>query len=446
MTKTSVVFFGGPIRLISDRPDLATDPPESLLVENGGVTAAGTLSEMRREATATPRGVDLDGRTLFPGFVDAHTHTLLHGSGMDWVKLAGARSIEEIVDRMLSRATQKPGRAAVRGYGYDQSLLIDQRHPCATDLDRVSKHRVVQIQHASGHGYVVNSASLRRSGIDRDTPTPPGGRIDRDPTGAPTGLIFDSACDLLTGPDGVKVRNHGPNFHLTMPAPEVDRLFDLGQRSFVESGITTICDAQVTELEIAVYLRARDEGRLLVRAEMLALSSNLERLKALGLGSMLGDARLRFHGVKLYADGSVIARTAYSGSCLLREAQPARLPLPRAAGARTAHPCRSSAGAGHRNARAGIGADRDRSRCDRGGSRGSTSVTPRAPDRTLRVPERRADLPDGGPRSGAGPSADAGSFVRRFLARRVRRVRAGSTPMGSSRGAASRLSSPPTPR
>lgn len=309
MTTEPVVFTGGPIRLTADADP--ADAPPALLVQDGRVRAAGTVSDMHARADGVARQVDLDGRTLLPGFVDAHAHTVLHGSGVDWVDLSDAKTIDDIVDRLRRRAEQS--RGAVRGYGYDQSRLAERRHPRAADLDRVSTERPVQIQHASGHGYAVNSVVLRDSRITAGTITPAGGRIDRDEAGNPTGVIFDSACDLLTGPDGVKVGNHGPNFHLPMPDDEVARLFDLGQESFLAAGITTICDAQVTELEMAAYLRARDSGRLRMRAHLMYLSSTLEHLRGLGIVSRIGDERLELHGVKLYADGSVIARTAYLG-------------------------------------------------------------------------------------------------------------------------------------
>jgi predicted amidohydrolase YtcJ len=307
----AVVFTGGPIRRMDDAsPDAAM--PAALLIEGGRVRGYGDLADVEPMASQTPLRVDLDGRTLLPGFVDAHAHTVLHGSSLDWVDLSDAKSIEDIVQRLRVRGEQQPN-VPLRGYGYDQSKLVERRHPEAAELDRVSPGRQVQIQHASGHGYAVNTAVMHACGITRDTRTPPGGRIDRDPVGNPVGVIFDSACDLLTGPRGVKVANHGPNFHLPMTDEEVARLFDLGQRSFLAAGITTVCDAQVAELEMAAYLRARDDGRLQMRAHLMYLSHKLEQLRQLGLISRLGDERLELHGVKIYADGSVIARTAYLG-------------------------------------------------------------------------------------------------------------------------------------
>lgn len=310
MASESMLLTGGPIRTMN-----GTDLPPALLVEDGRIRAFGTVDELQATARGPARTIDLDGRAVLPGFVDAHAHTILHGSGLDWVDLSDAKSIDEVVQRLRVRAASTSAYGgAVRGYGYDQSRLAERRHPIADDLDRVDTQRQVWIQHASGHGYAVNTKVLIDSGITAATPTPAGGRLDRDSVGKPVGVVFDSACDLLTGDRGVKVSNHGPNFHLPMSDAEIDRLFDLGQQSFLAAGITTVCDAQVTQLEMAAYLRARDTGRLCIRAHLMALSSNLDHLKALGIVSTLGDAHLQLYGVKLYADGSVIARTAYMGS------------------------------------------------------------------------------------------------------------------------------------
>jgi len=306
-----VVFTGGQIETFGDGPH-----PEAVLVENGTVTKLGTTSDCEAAAVSTPRRVDLDGRTLVPGFVDAHMHLLLHGCRLDWADLSGARSIEDIVRLLRDYADAHPGVTSIDGYGYDQTVLAEGRHPTAVDLDRVDRARPVVVQHISGHGYVVNSAAMRAFGISASTPTPSGGRIDRGETGNPTGLIFDSACDLLTGEDGVKIRNHGPNFHLPMTREDQRRRFGLAQESFLSVGVTTVCDAQVTSRELMAYLQARDEGSLVLRTHMLLLSSGLEHLREIGLSSTLGDERLEISGVKFYADGSVLARTAFlAGEC-----------------------------------------------------------------------------------------------------------------------------------
>lgn len=313
---SSVIFEGGPIATGTEGPS-----PEAVLVEDGLIAALGTVTECRDAARATPERIRLDGRTLAPGFVDAHAHLLLHGCRQDWVDLTDARSVDEIVGRLGTYAGAHPRADWIFGYGYDQTMLDGGRHPSAADLDRVDRERRVAIQHISGHGFVVSSATLRDAGISMTTATPPGGRIDRDELGEPTGLIFDAACDLLTGDDGVKIANHGPNFHLPMRPDDERRRFRLGQESFLAAGITTICDAQVSERELTSYLQERDARQLRLRVQMLLISSGLEHLRSIGLSSRIGDAWLEILGVKLYADGSVLARTAYlAGECCGRDA------------------------------------------------------------------------------------------------------------------------------
>ena len=109
----------------------------------------------------------------------------------------------------------------------------------------------------------------------------------------------------------MKVRNHGPNFHLPESSEVLDRMLDLGQRLIVGAGITSVGDCQVSEREMDNWLRARDDGRLRLRATLMVLSSHLGHLAALGLSSHLGDDRLRLGGVKFYADGALTGGTAY---------------------------------------------------------------------------------------------------------------------------------------
>ena len=171
--------------------------------------------------------------------------------------------------------------------------------------------RAVVIMHTSGHGYVANSHALAGAGITAATPTPPGGLIDRDDDGNPLGRVFDSACDLLTGPSGVKITNHGPNFHLPDEPSALDARLDEAQEAFLAAGITTVGDCQVTDREMTNYLRARDGGRLRIRVCMYVLSSHVDGLRRLGISSTLGGERLGIAGVKHYADGSLISGTAY---------------------------------------------------------------------------------------------------------------------------------------
>jgi predicted amidohydrolase YtcJ len=300
------VFTGGEIRTIDpDRPVV-----EAVLVQGGRIAMVGATDDVR--AAAPNASVhDLGGACLLPGFVDAHTHPLMLGQCSSWADLTGVSDAATLVDRMRRHATTvAPGRA-IRGFGYDQHLFPAGRHPHADDLDRVAGDREVVIMHASGHGYVANHFALHEAGITSDTPIQSGGLIGRDASGHLDGRVFDAACDLLTGPAGVKITNHGPNLHLG-DDPDALRLNLLdAQQTLLAAGITSVGDAQVTDRELGNYQYTRNAGGWHLRVSMYVLSSHLPALETLGIRAGFGDDTLRIGGVKCYADGSLISGTAY---------------------------------------------------------------------------------------------------------------------------------------
>lgn len=139
----------------------------------------------------------------------------------------------------------------------------------------------------------------------------PGGHLGRDADGRLDGSVWDAAADLLTGPDGVKIGNHGPNFHLRDALDVQVGQLQLAQELLLAAGVTSVVDAQVTSRELRAYLALRREGGLTMRVEMLVLSSLLGQLEQLGLGGRLGDDRFAFAGLKLYVDGALTAGTAH---------------------------------------------------------------------------------------------------------------------------------------
>lgn len=300
------LFSGGTIRTVDADPLV-----DAVLTVDDRIAAVGSVHDCTAAAPSVPQHVDLNGATMLPGFVDAHTHPLMLGQCASWADLTGATSIDDVV-KLLREHDHDRGEGPIRGFGYDHHRLgTNDAHPSSDDLDRVSSDRPVEIMHTSGHGYVVNSVSLKDAGIDEHTPTPDGGRLDRDADGRPTGVVFDAACDLLTGPDGVKIANHGPNLHLPEPPETLDAMLDRGQRMLTDAGITSVGDCQVTEREMTNWLRARNDGRLNLRVSMMVLSSHLHLLEKLGIGSTLGDDDLRIAGLKLYTDGALTAGMAY---------------------------------------------------------------------------------------------------------------------------------------
>ncbi|MEV7799858.1 amidohydrolase [Microbacterium foliorum] len=288
----------------------------AMLTDRGRIVAIGTADECQAAADRAglvPERVDLGDAVVVPGFVDAHAHPLMFGQLMTWVDCGPekADSIPEIVALLKAAAVDAPAGRPVRGYGYEQRNLAEKRHPTRFELDEVATDREVYLMNASGHGGVVNSYTLTKNGVDRDTPNPDGGEFFRDADGELTGELSDAACNILTGVHGVKIGHHGPNFHLADEPEEHLRQLDAATQRFLAGGVTSIGDCQVTRREFDMYLRLAEAGRLELRVSMYLLSHLLDDALEMGLVGQFGNAHLSFAGIKLYADGTLGGWTAY---------------------------------------------------------------------------------------------------------------------------------------
>lgn len=301
------------IRTLDDADTVVT----AMLIVNGLIAATGTLDECldaaERRVAAVPEVHDLGDAVVVPGFVDAHAHPLMLGQMMSWVDCGPDRagSIPEIVALLREAAERTPDDLPVRGYGYEQRNLVERRHPTRFELDEVATDREVYLMNASGHGGVVNSFTFEKYGVTRDTPDPQGGEFFRSADGELTGELSDAACNILTGLSGVKIGHHGPNFHLGDAPEEHVRQLAAAQRNFLEGGVTTIGDAQVSSREFDTYLRLAERRGLHLRVSMYLLSHLLDDALDMGLRGQFGNAQLSFAGIKLYADGTLGGWTAY---------------------------------------------------------------------------------------------------------------------------------------
>lgn len=287
----------------------------SMLVVDGRIAAIGGTAEVERAALEHQyvERIDLGDATVVPGFVDAHAHPLMLGQLNTWVDCgpAAATDIPGIIALLRAAAERLPAGAPVRGYGYEQRNLSERRHPTRFELDEVATDREVYLMNASGHGGVVNSWTLERNGVTRDTPNPEGGEFFRDADGELTGELSDAACNVLTGLHGVKIGHHGPNFHLGDEPAELVRQLESAQAQFLAGGVTAIGDAQVTKRELDTYLRLAEAGGLTMRVSGYLLSHLLDAALELGLHGPLGNERLAIQGIKMYADGTLGGETAW---------------------------------------------------------------------------------------------------------------------------------------
>lgn len=297
-----------------------------LLLRGGRVWGAGpdadaVLLDGRRIA-AVGRGDDLaspgadvaglGGRWVLPGFTDSHTHfhrtAMLAEYFLDFAELHPAGSVATVLNAVGARYAATPEDGWIQGDNLAPSTLAEHRFPTRWELDTVAPDRPVLLRGVGKHVVAANSLALRLAGIDATTPDPAGGRIERDDTGEPTGILYERA----------KLRLDTTRTDTVVPGlSEPDRLRALatGIARLHALGITAIHEITRTPDEFADYQRLRTTAAGLgvrVRAYVRVVEgqASLDDLAALGVRSGLGDDLLRFGGVKVSVDGSEEHRNA----------------------------------------------------------------------------------------------------------------------------------------
>ncbi len=279
----------------------------SLLIENE------RIKEIGQPQPEDAQIIDGGNSFLLPGFVDPHAHPLMYGQLMDWVDVSpcAVKNIPEIISVLKKAEALLPAGQPLRAFGYEHRNLEEGRHPTRADIDQVCTAREIYVMNASGHGGVVNSIVLENNLITSLTPDPSGGRFERDEAGEPTGVLWDAACDVLTGNDGVKLSDHGPNFHLPDSPEVLESQLMQAQAEFISHGVTTIGDAQVSKREYDSYLRAKRAGKLKCRYSMFLISSLISEAISLKENLNIDEEILYAQGIKFYADGTLGGWTAY---------------------------------------------------------------------------------------------------------------------------------------
>lgn len=253
--------------------------------------------------------IDVAGATVLPGLIDAHNHFLSTGESLAAVdvRFPRVRSADDLVAAIAAAAAEMPSGSLVRAYGFDHAKY--DRPPTRWDLDRAAPGHPVIVGHVSGHYVLASSLAMAGRGIGPDVADPPGGRIERDESGSPTGIFQDAAMGLIE-PVAVDIGHHGPNFHVAAGLAGLVDAVERAGRSFLAAGLTTVCDAQVTSRELAAYREARRQGRLPVRTVCMPLSHQLADYEHIGLTGPFGDDWLSIGPMKFYCDGSLIGGTA----------------------------------------------------------------------------------------------------------------------------------------
>lgn len=284
---------------------------EGLAVRDGEIVAVGSSGEIDALAGPATQRIDLEGRTATPGLIDAHVHFASSGvSRLTVTDLSypAVRSIEDVVERVEARVAEASPGEWIRGRGWDEGKLEELRYIYASDLDKISPENPVWLTHTMGHYGVANSLALRLAEVTSRTVDPPGGTIDRAADGSPTGVLKESAQRLVTS------RIPGASAQ-----QRVDGIREM-VRAFNAEGMTGAKDPGISESVWEAYQQVRSSGGLSVRLFALwrggrTVDSTRQLLERITPFTRPADPAASNHlvsgGVKLYADGSGGARTAW---------------------------------------------------------------------------------------------------------------------------------------
>jgi len=306
------IFYNGSVHTV----DADDSIDQALAVGGNRILATGSDAEVLAMAVESTRRIDLAGRSLIPGILDTHAHAMETGLFQLGLFVNGMPSIKDMCDALARRLESVPKGAWLQGGCWLETQFQENRMPDRHDLDRVSPDHPVVIERIFSTS-CANSLALKQAGIDRSTPDPEGGLIERDRDGEPTGILHRSAKALVRQVMPASDANAsitGQNIE------QMQKLAVVAGREFVKYGITGTLEAGVSPHECRAYQQLWTRGDLAVRTALMpnwygfTVTQNMEQMDRLidefGFYTGYGNEWLRISGLKMAIDGGLTSKTA----------------------------------------------------------------------------------------------------------------------------------------
>ncbi len=304
-TSGAVMYYGGDIiTMEGDQPQYA----EAVVVKDGKIVFVGSEAEAMKAAGKGHVMVNLEGKTMLPGFIDPHSHFINALSMSDQANcspppVGPAKDPDGVVVALKAFKESKGIKAGemLMGYGYDENAMPAGNQLNRDHLDKAFPDNPVMVIHVSLHGAVLNSAAMKKYGISAATKTPPGGVIVRKPgTQEPYGLIMETAFLPIFS-------------QLPKPTPEqIKAQVKSGQMIYAEAGITTAQEGASHLADVRIMQNAADNGEFFIDVVsypfITEFDSVMARYKASDFGKY--DNHFKLGGIKITIDGSPQGRTA----------------------------------------------------------------------------------------------------------------------------------------
>lgn len=300
----SLTLFGEDIDLIFTNANIITmnnpkDIQEAIAIKNGKIYQVGRNEEILKLSSEKTKKVNLDGKTIIPGMVDTHLHFLRYGLTFYQIRGNG-KSKEEIIEEVKAKSTLVGDKDWIRGRGWNETTWENPQLPLAKDLDDVSKNNPVVLFRSDNHAIWVNSKALELAGITKNTQDPEGGNILRDKDGNPSGILVDSAMNL--------VLDKLPE----LSEEELEKAYITADKEYSKMGLTTIFDAG-DDVSIPLVQKLLKENKIKTRVNVILDPKTTEKYiakKVLAKDSMIND-KMAITGFKIKYDGALGSRGAY---------------------------------------------------------------------------------------------------------------------------------------
>lgn len=299
------IYYGGDIiTMEGDTPQYA----EAVAVKEGKILFVGPKDEAMKFEGSETKVVDLQGKTMLPGFIDPHSHIIMQSAkfacvNLDPYPIGDVKTIADIQRKLRERINEKepkPGTVIV-GWGYDDTSLEEMRHPNRDDLDAVSTEFPILLIHISAHIMTSNSKALEMARVTSETPNPSGGVIQRRAgSNVPNGVFEEQAMLSLA-----KI--------LPMPSAEdSEKLIAEGLKKYAAEGITTCQDGATFPGGIKLLRKMQAENKLPIDVVAYPLYKGVNDTMLNDFSESLNNmTAFRVGGIKLVLDGSIQGYTAY---------------------------------------------------------------------------------------------------------------------------------------
>lgn len=302
-----LILSNGKIRTLNDKYPIV----EAVAIKGNRIQNMGMSEDMLKLKTDDTKVIDLQGKTVVPGFNDSHMHLVNYGYTLMQVDLNSVRSMDELQSEILSYIDENKIESGswIRARGWNHDYFNgEKRFPNRHDLDKISSDYPIVATRTCGHVTCVNSKALEVLNITKNTPQVDGGHFDLDESGEPLGIFRENALSMV---------------YDALPNPTVKEIKQMIVNAVSDMNVQGITSAQTDDFEslpgknydnvMKAYLELKDEGKLTMRVYEQYLIPDIDTLKKFfneGYGTGWGDEIFKIGPLKLLLDGSIGARTA----------------------------------------------------------------------------------------------------------------------------------------